>query len=398
MNIYIITDEPFPYGRAATNRIICYCKGFVVNNASTKVICIKPHEDNNSKKKKFKGIFDNIPYEYACGTCIKGNTFLKRRLLDFKSIINIFNILKDENKRISIDAIIVYFNSTLFILICFIISKLLSINLIYEKSELPLVLKKTTFCGKFYAKLCITLIYKVFNGILVETKTLKNYYKDKIRNDAKMMIVPMTVETERFNINKIQDFQNSKYIAYCGTLCLEKRDGIPILIKAFSKISNKYKNLKLYIVGYSGIKGDFDKLQKLVFELNISDKVIFTGKVKRNEIPKYLINANILALAKTSDYISTGGLSSKIAEYLSTGNPVVMTNVGDISDFLTDEENVFFSDPDSVEKFADRLDYVLSNPDLAKKVGENGKKIALKQFNYIIQSKNVINFIKEINK
>jgi len=52
MNIYIITDEPFPYGRAATNRIICYCKGFVVNNASTKVICIKPHEDNNSKKKK----------------------------------------------------------------------------------------------------------------------------------------------------------------------------------------------------------------------------------------------------------------------------------------------------------------------------------------------------------
>ena len=54
--IYLITNEPFPIGLAATNRIISYGKGFVENNANVKVICLKSNEraENYVKNDKIK--------------------------------------------------------------------------------------------------------------------------------------------------------------------------------------------------------------------------------------------------------------------------------------------------------------------------------------------------------
>ena len=43
--IIIFTDESFPYGMAATNRIISYGKGFVGNGKKTEVICLRRTEN-----------------------------------------------------------------------------------------------------------------------------------------------------------------------------------------------------------------------------------------------------------------------------------------------------------------------------------------------------------------
>ena len=37
MKIFIITENPFPFGMAATNRILSYCKGFIENKAKEPV-------------------------------------------------------------------------------------------------------------------------------------------------------------------------------------------------------------------------------------------------------------------------------------------------------------------------------------------------------------------------
>lgn len=400
MNIYIVTNNPFPFGKAATNRILSYTKGFIANNAGTKVICLKPQEriDSSIIDKRTKGIIDGVHYEYSSGTIVRGETFIKRRWLVLKGIIKAFYILKKENARKKIDALIIYSNSFGYIMYFFIISKILQSIYIAEESEYPFVLINTTLIGRLYAKFYTAYLYKVFDAVLVETKTLKEYYKPRIRKNARMMIVPMTVELERFTNNIYQNHDKSQYIAYCGYLSPKKKDGVPILIKAFSIILKKYRNIRLYIIGYSDSKNDLQNLKNLVKKSKIEDEVVFTGKINREEIPNYLCNATILALAKPTNFITTGGLSSKVAEYLATGNPVVLTKIGDITDYLKDGENAFFSEPNSIGAFAKKLDYVLSNPELARKVGQKGKEVALRYFDFRIQAKRVINFINEINE
>jgi hypothetical protein len=41
---------------------------------------------------------------------------------------------------------------------------------------------------------------------------------------------------------------------------------------------------------------------------------------------------------------------------------------------------------------------VLSNPELAKKVGIEGQKVALNNFNYKFQAERIINFIEQMNQ
>ena len=57
-----------------------------------------------------------------------------------------------------------------------------------------------------------------------------------------------------------------------------------------------------------------------------------------------------MALARPTNKQAEGGFPTKLGEYLATGNTVVVTNVGEIGEFLHDKVNAFVSDPDSPEK------------------------------------------------
>lgn len=396
--IFIITAEPFPVGMACTNRILSYCRGFVENNARVKVICLKPSErfKRGIANKESRGIYNGIDYEYSSGTTIRGKTFIKRRLQDLKGAVKAFYILKKANAVNKIDALILVSNSLGYIIYFFIITKILSITYIQEKSEFPFVLRNQSLFGKIYAKFYTSYAYKAFDAILIMTRPLKRYFQSRIRKNSKLLLVPMTVEQDRF-LKSFSIPTKSDYIAYCGSPNGDK-DGVPILIKAFSIISKKYKTIKLYIIGDTPGTNVLQNLKKLAKKINVEHRVVFTGVVNRDRIPEYLCNASILALARPTSLQAKGGFPTKLGEYLATGNPVVVTKVGEIPDYLKDGESAFLSKPDSAEAFAEKLDYVLLHPEIAKRVGLKGREVAFEYFNYKTQAKRIINFIDELNQ
>ena len=171
------------------------------------------------------------------------------------------------------------------------------------------------------------------------------------------------------------------------------KDGVSILIEAFKKIAPKYTDIKLYLIGDTSDKNEMAKLKRKVAEFDLQGRVVFTGRIDHAKMPAYLCNATLLALARPANKQAEGGFPSKLGEYLETGNPVVITKVGDIPEYLTDGENAFLCQPDSVEAFAEKLDYALSNPDIAKKIGRNGQKLIFSAFDYKVQSQKLINFV-----
>jgi glycosyltransferase involved in cell wall biosynthesis len=116
----------------------------------------------------------------------------------------------------------------------------------------------------------------------------------------------------------------------------------------------------------------------------------------RDAIPSIIGNADLLVLPRPDSKQAQGGFPTKLGEYLATGNPVCATSVGEIPDYLTDNESVFFAQPGSVESFAEAMRRALSDPENAKRVGLNGKKVAQKEFNKDIQAKKLHQFLLEL--
>ena len=223
------------------------------------------------------------------------------------------------------------------------------------------------------------------------TKTLIAHYSKMAKNDAKFLHLPMTVETERFkNISNTIQYKKP-YVAFTGTFNNAK-DGVDVLIKAFAKVVNKYPDLNLYLAGFYHYDVDIQK--KLIADYGLNDRITYLGILDKEQIPAFVCNATVLVLSRPDSHQAQGGFPTKLGEYLATGNPVCVTKVGEIPNYLEDGVSAFMAIPGNVDSFADAMDRALSNPEEAKKVGANGKKVAETNFSTDVQTKRLVEFLK----
>lgn len=110
-------------------------------------------------------------------------------------------------------------------------------------------------------------------------------------------------------------------------------------------------------------------------------------------MPQLLKNAEILALDRPDSLQAQCGFPTKLGEYLLTGNPVVVTKVGDIPRFLVHEESALLANQRDPQDFAEKIKWALDNPVLVRKIGETGEKIALREFNNVSETHKMIDVI-----
>ena len=239
-------------------------------------------------------------------------------------------------------------------------------------------------------------ILRSLDALLVISQKLKSFYVDLGVNEDRIHIVNMFVDTTRFE--QLTNLSKEKYIAYCGAVSYDK-DGVNILIEAFSKFHRSHQDFKLYIIGKVIENNVIDSLKKLVQKEHVEDAVVFTGPILPSEMPQILYDASVLALSRPNNLQAQNGFPTKLGEYLATGKPVVVTCVGDIPLFIKDGVNGYLSEPNS-DSFADKLSYVVDHYSEALIVGLEGKKLSQDAFNYRTQCnvvRNVMNgYFKEL--
>lgn len=395
LKIKILTTEPFPIGLAASNRIMTYAKGFVEQNCEISIHCIKPTERpgkifNHSSS----GMIDGIYYSYSGGKTILDPHFINRRIDNFIGLAKISYELLKEKKKNKTDVIIYYSPLPITAILLYLITRFRNILFLKEESEIPEVyLRKMNFTQKIFFK---KLHYPLFDGLLLMTNRLIHHFEFEKKSNIPFLHVPMTVDFERFcNVEK--SYPTVDYIAYCGGLN-DKKDGINILINAFARLSGCFPNIRLYLIGDTLTQSESDQYIKQVSQNKLSDRVIFTGRVSKNEIPKLLANALLLVLPRPSSLQAEAGFPTKLGEYLSTGKPVLVTKVGEIPLYLTDQVNAFMAEPGNAESLFSKMKCILMDYPKAEQIGKKGKEVVIQHFNYQQQTKDIINFIKSFNK
>lgn len=234
-------------------------------------------------------------------------------------------------------------------------------------------------------------ICRKLDGIFVISTALKEYYIDNGIDEEKIEIINMTVDPIRFN-NLEKGNVADKYIAYCGS-ATNNKDGVDKLIKSFAILRNKFHDIKLYIIGKSYSHTDGDSNYKLAQNLGLIDSIVFTGSVPSEEMPQLLKNAEALALNRPDSLQALCGFPTKLGEYLLTGNPVVVTTVGDIPKFLEDGVSALLAPPTDDNAFAEKLIWILEHPKEAETIGLKGREVAMNCFNAKVEVNKMLNFM-----
>lgn len=369
MKIAIINTLAVPSGQASVNRFLGYAQGLV--KQGDEVTCLSSAKPIIRRKGMLGGV------EYI-------NFGTNDRLSLVKSLIAICQNLHYGSYKV----VIVVSNSLFLIYPIYWICKYYGIKMIMEKSEFPFTLMRDGYeikpgWEKKYGMYWVKTASKLVDGLIVMTHPLMNFYKSRVNRNCKLVHVPMTVDTTRFNIPKSPSIFG-EYIAYCGNMTGNK-DGVENLLSAFKEVEPRYPNLKLLLIGSCNTEEQFEERKAQVMASGLKN-VVFYGRALRDEMPKLLKNAMMLCLARPTTTQATYGFPTKLGEYLSTGNPVVITAVGDIPMYLNND-NSFIVKADDNQAFAQRMLEVLGDYDHAKLVGERGKQLAKEIFNADVQAK-----------
>lgn len=376
--IAIVNTLAVPSGQASVNRFLGYAHGLV--KLGDKVTCLSSAKPSGDREGDIKGVH-----------YINFGTSGKLSLI--KSLESIKNKIKQERY----DVVIVISNSLLLLKPIHRVCKKVGSKFLMEKSEFPFMLMRNGQAIKSgwqlkYGAYWVKTIGKMLDGMIVMTTPLMEYFKDKVNKNCKLVHIPMTVDTTRFNIPK-ETSEYGDYIAYCGNMTGNK-DGVYNLIEAFSIIQPKYPDIKLVLIGGCNTPEQFENLKAETVSRGIKN-IVFYGRAHRDEIPMLLKNAKMLCLARPTTTQATYGFPTKLGEYLSTGNPVVVTAVGDIPRYLNDN-NSYIVKADINQAFAQKMMEVLDDYDHAKEVGKKGRELAKTLFNAEEQAKVLYNWLEKL--
>lgn len=226
----------------------------------------------------------------------------------------------------------------------------------------------------------------------VMTNTLIAHFKKMAKPDAKFLHLPMTVDFSRFQVTKATEKYKKPYLAFTGTYTNTK-DGVDVLIHAFSRIVKDFPDYHLYLAGFYHY--DVPMQKKLIEEYRLEEKITYLGVLTKEQIPTFIQHADLLVLSRPDSRQAQGGFPTKLGEYLATGNPVCVTSVGEIPDYLEDNVSAFMAEPGNVDSFADAMKRALLDNENAKRVGKNGRKVAEENFSVDVQAERLIDFLKE---
>jgi glycosyltransferase involved in cell wall biosynthesis len=159
---------------------------------------------------------------------------------------------------------------------------------------------------------------------------------------------------------------------------LVERKGVPYLIEAISLLRDA--SIRLVIVGDGPER---PKLEAAARRLGIADRVEFRGKIPAAELQAAYARATAFVLPSVFDARGdTEGLGVVALEAMNYGTPVVASRIGGIPDVVEDGVTGLLVPPGDAAALAAALRRLLDEPDLARKLGEAGRRRLREQFSW----------------
>lgn len=189
-------------------------------------------------------------------------------------------------------------------------------------------------------------------------------------------VVHLGIDFDKFQISNFTNRKNSAEKVILSVGALKERKGYHISIPAAAQVKKRYPRLKYYIVGHQNNRRYFEKLKNLVSEYQLESSVIFLEKVSDQELIKLYHQSDLFLLTPVNIGLHFEGFGLVYLEANASGQPVIGAYNCGAEEAIENGFNGFLVPQNNIEKTSQAILKILDNPELARKLGANGKKKA----------------------
>lgn len=260
-------------------------------------------------------------------------------------------------------------------------------------------LSETVNIGTFHAAHRNLFLYDVFQNVLeryarklhgriavsrVAAESVSRYFP------GEYTIIPNGVDIRRFrpDLPPIPWMTQSPafHVLFVGRF--EPRKGLLYLLRAVYLLRDRIPSLRLVVVGDGPLRAFY---HREVTRLGIGNRVVFVGRVSRDQLPRYYVSADVFVSPATG----AESFGIVLLEAQACGAPVVASHIPGYAQVIRDGENGILVPPRSPRHLARALLELYEHPDLAHRLREAGFRVVRTRYAWDVVARAVENFYRE---
>lgn len=217
-------------------------------------------------------------------------------------------------------------------------------------------------------------VYSRSDKLLTLTPSLTKYVADLGAAESKVELLLMPVDISLFHpLDDVSEMrrkwnisENDKVVLFIGTLF--DFSGLDAFLRQFPDVMKRIPEARLLIVGDGPQRS---KLEGIITETNLRERVTITGFQPYNTMPQYI---NLSAVCMNS-FLLTGAtrdiFPGKIVQYLACGKPVLATPLAGMKAVIPGEDQgVVYSD--GIDDLGEKTVSLLQSAERRERLGRQG--------------------------
>jgi glycosyltransferase involved in cell wall biosynthesis len=220
---------------------------------------------------------------------------------------------------------------------------------------------------KFYESLSLARV----KYIIAVSKSVRDELVTHYRYSGRINVIQNGIDTYIFRPEKSTSKDNRKRIIFSGRLIAWK--GPQIVIRAIPQVLREHEET---VFVFSGA-GNRDPYVKMLQTMGIHKENYDFHYQDYGNMSQFYNSGDLLVLPSLLE-----GFPMAILEAMACGLPVVASDVGDVAELVRDGETGFLISRGDYRSLADKINKILSDEVLRKRMGENARNLITKNYSF----------------
>ena len=204
-------------------------------------------------------------------------------------------------------------------------------------------------------------------------------------NPNKVIVLRSGPKLDRMKIQPpVENIKRGKkyMVGYLGVI--GQQEGIEFILEA-AKYCKETLNRNDIFWGIVGGGPHVAALREMCSKMGLDDCVEFTGRVPDQQLLDYLNTADVCVNSDTYNSMNDKSTMNKILEYMALAKPIVQFELTE--GHYSAQEASLYAEQNNAKDMADKIIYLLENPETRKKMGEFGRNRVINELSWEHTSK-----------